>query len=275
MKIVKDNRIYSSKECRFFDEKSIEFKILYHLNLESLSLKELSKRIGIYPQLLFHYLNKLIKMGFIIKIGKKYKAFPSYFQIILDNPEEKFSFFPKVPKFLKNFQKNEFYIVIGSPDPHGPFSARSRDNHLLFYLGQLISSFPMVKFDIDVINHNLLYKNLIVVGGPVTNMISYKLNTILKLRFLQEFNWNIYSEFSNKMYSEENIGIIYYSQNPFNLDSEIILLAGKRKLGTEITIKSLPLFLDLEEHFCAVVEGKDLDGDGYIDKIDILEINKL
>lgn len=269
-----NNKVYSSKLCKFFDEKSIEFKILYHLNLESLSLKELSKKLGIYPQLLSHYLNKLLKSGFIVKNGRKFKAFKTYSQIILDIPDEKFYSIPKVPEFLKKFQEKEFYIVIGSPDPHGPFSARAKDNHLLFYLGQMIYSISSVKFDTEVVNYNLLNKNLIVVGGPVTNVVSYRLNTILKLRFLQEFNWDIFSDFSNKKYSEENIGIVCYIKNPFNVESEIILLAGKRRIGTEIAIKSLSMF-STKNYFYSIVEGKDLDGDGEIDKIEILELNEV
>ncbi|MEM5830135.1 MAG: S-layer protein [Candidatus Aenigmatarchaeota archaeon] len=274
MRVIEGGKVYNSKNCKFFEESEIEYKILYNLSLESLSLKELSKRLKIYPQLLLHYIKKLEKKGFIVRNGRKYKAFKSYYQIILDIPDEKFTINPSIPPFLKSFQRKNFYVVLGSPDPHGTFSARARDNHLAFYLGQLIFTQASVKFDTEIMSYNLLDRNLIVVGGPVTNTIAYKLNTIFKVRFLQEFNWDIYSEFTNKKYSEENIGLIYYSKNPFNQENEIIWIAGKRRLGTEIAIKALPL-ISFDSYFYCIVEGKDLDGDGNIDKIEFLESNQI
>ncbi|MEM0481237.1 MAG: winged helix-turn-helix domain-containing protein, partial [Candidatus Aenigmatarchaeota archaeon] len=72
-------KIYFPKEVHLDEEKEKIIKIL--LNKE-MSLKEISKELKISPQLAYYKLKKLEKEGYVVKKGKKYVAFNSYFAIL-------------------------------------------------------------------------------------------------------------------------------------------------------------------------------------------------
>lgn len=277
--ILKVNgRVYFPKEIQIEEEKK---KIIELLSLKEMSLKEISKELRISEQLAYYKLKKLIKEGFIIKSGKRYKAYNSYYVIV---GKENFSIRNvEVKKFFKNFinvDTFDGYIVIGSIDPHGEFSARARDVHFSAYLtlllGKYIDSYrqDFIKFDTEIISQNLLKENLIVIGGPITNSLAYRLNTILKVRFLQELNWQVFSEYSKKIYDEEYSAVIILTKNPWNRNKKVLWIAGRRNNATKIAIDFLSR-IEEENDFYYIICGKDLDGDGKLDNIEVLEHNIL
>src|SRR4030067_873445 len=80
-------------------------------------------------------------------------------------------------------------IVVGSPTPHGPFKTSARDGHyaahLTFFLGQF-AKMPTefaIKLDVDVTAEKEEKNNLILVGGPGTNLLTQEINEYLPVRF--------------------------------------------------------------------------------------------
>lgn len=277
--ILKVNgKVFFPKEVQIEEEKK---KFLNLLLLKEMTLKEIAKELKISEQLAHYKLKKLIKEGFIVKDGKKYKAYNSYYVII--GKEDFYIKSLEAKKFIMNFinvDTFDGYIVIGNMDPHGEFSARARDIHFSAYLTLLIGKYvdsyryDFIKFDTEIISQNLLRENLIVIGGPVTNSVAYRLNTILKVRFLQELNWQIFSEYSRKIYDEEYSAIIILTKNPWNKNKKILWIAGRRNLATKIAIDFLSK-IDDEKDFYYIICGKDLDGDGKLENIEVLEHNIL
>jgi len=280
--VLKKDKGYFAKEISLLNE--TERKII-KLCIEGKTFSEIKKELKISDQLLNYYLNKKLKDFIEKEIKDKriiYKSKKAYYILIDNNPDfylEKSSKKDLYP-FIENGMLNSI-IVVGSPDPHGPFSARARDLHYVgFFMSYLGKFFDKTKYsnfirlDTDVISEKLLEENLIIIGGPVTNVITYKLNTSLKVRFLQEYNWDIYSEFSNKRYSDETVGIVAKISNPWYSNKKILLFAGKRAIGTKIAINCfIENNIDTNKDFYIIVQGKDFDGDGKPEKIYLIEEN--
>ncbi len=175
-------------------------------------------------------------------------------------------------------------IVVGSPDPHGPEKARSRDGYyavdLALFLGTFLSYLPELNVRLDTeVRTEDLKKNLILVGGPVINTVTAKINSKLPVRFDKENNWNIVSKISNKIYHTDETGIIAKIKNPFNPKKHILVIAGKRYAGTKaVMIAFIKHFNEITKGNkynsridAKVVEGVDLDADGIVDEVEIIE----
>jgi DNA-binding transcriptional ArsR family regulator len=170
-------------------------------------------------------------------------------------------------------------IVVGSPDPHGPHKARARDGHYAIDLGLFLGGFCSLsefstKLDVDVDLRTS--KNLILVGGPVTNLLVAKVNDFLPAKFSDKKPWGIITK--TKEYTEESTGMICRIPNPYNPEHFILVLAGIRFLGTKAAV--LAFFNNTREviyrftgqkEFYSIVQGYDLDGDGKIDSAEIME----
>ncbi len=288
-RVIIDNLGYQGKLIHFLDETSR--RILSSIVGQGKTISQISRETGLYEQLVNYYLNKKLK-NFVLreKVNGKtiYQAFKAYVDVISSEPDFYIKSFSGIEKGIAPFIIDRMLnsiIVVGSPDPHGPFSARSRDSHyvgfLMTTLSKLFDSYKhdnYIRLDTDVISERLFKENLIVLGGPVTNMITYRLNTSMKVRFLQGFNWDIYSEFSKKRYSEETIGVISLFQNPWAESKKILLFAGKRAIGTKLSIKYFTEnidSLDFSREFYLIISGIDEDGDGKPDRIVLLEENHL
>ncbi len=182
--------------------------------------------------------------------------------------------------FIKNGKLNSL-IVVGSPDPHGPDKARSRDGYygmdLALFLGTHLNYVPSLNVKLDTeVRHEDLSENLIIFGGPVTNKVMAKFNDKLPICF--EGN-NIKSKISNIIYHNDEDALIVKAVNPFNKDKRILVIAGKRFSGTRAAIIA---FL---KHFneivtgnkfnnninARVIEGLDVDSDGIVDEVEFLE----
>jgi len=185
--------------------------------------------------------------------------------------------------FLKPFIQNNRLnasIVVGSPDPHGPHKARARDGHyaidLGLFLGGLCSMDENFSTKLDVDIDLKESRNLILVGGPVTNHVVSKINDFLPAKFSDKKPWGIITK--KATYTEESIGMISRLPNPYNPEYFVLVLSGIRFIGTKAAVfaftrntgQVIHRFTGQKE-FHAIVQGFDLDGDGKIDSVEILE----
>jgi DNA-binding transcriptional ArsR family regulator len=250
-----------------------EQKVYYHIRcLEKAGIVRLLKSEDVKGATAKYY--ELEKPSFVVRFGN----FEAANKMIHAGSESSF-----LSPFIKDGQLDAVFIV-GSPDPHGPDKARSRDGYygidLALFLGTFLSYVPAftVKLDTDVRTEDLR-ENLILVGGPVVNKIVEKVNSKLPIRFEKKDSWNIHSGVSGHIYTTDETGIIVKARNPFNPEKSILLLAGRRYSGTRAAIIAfLKNFREITKGnvhdrnvFAKVVEGTDLDSDGIVDDVEFRE----
>jgi len=206
--------------------------------------------------------------------------------------------FPVLDKKLESFlspfitENGEFNgkIVVGSPEPHGPFKTVARDGHyaahLAFFLGQFVKNPEdfVVRLDVDIKAEKEEKNNLILVGGPGTNLITQEINCHLPIRFNMKRSRHgflfggLVSKKTGEVYTQDTVGIIAKIVNPWDKSKRIIVLAGNKAVGTKACVIALSNFwkealkkYEGQKRFAAVIQGFDLDGDGKVDSIEILE----
>ena len=177
-------------------------KILHLLVKEPMYPIDIAKSLKMHEQKIYYHIRNLEKAG-IIKIVKKetkqgatanfYALTEPAFVIKFKNFEttSKIAQIRNESEFLEPFIKNgqlDAMIIVGSPDPHGPDKARSRDGYygmdLALFLGTFLNYVPKfnVKLDTEVRDEDL-ENNLILIGGPVVNKIVEKVNSKLPIKF--------------------------------------------------------------------------------------------
>lgn len=269
---------------------------------------EISKKLGLNEQKVYYHIRQLNAQG-IIRVSRSEEikgALARYYEA----PDLCFSFMPKealakasnkisasrkrvvdkeIESFFKPFVSNGVMnakIVVGSPDPHGEFKARARDNHFAVELAAFFGTIaekinlPLVYLDTMVKPLDEENSNLIVIGGPITNNFCNELNSKMPIKFKPSGgHWVIHSELSGKDYAEDSTGVIEKIAHPYFRNRSILLIAGIRNTGTIAAIVSLikrgkeiakANNFSKNSH-CRVVEGLDLDSDGMIDDVEIKE----
>lgn len=169
-------------------------------------------------------------------------------------------------------------IVVGSPHPHGPESARGRDASyaidLALFLGRYLETPPTeaVVLDTELTSWK---QNLIIIGGPVVNKASDKLNARSLIPYSTEEKAYVHKK---QLHTQENAGAIVKMPNPFAEGKWILLITGKRFTGTKAAILTfLQQFDALCERrnkdgtYAAIVQGLDMDSDGVIDAVKVLD----
>ncbi|MBS3131022.1 S-layer protein [Candidatus Woesearchaeota archaeon] len=288
-----------AKEIKFSSLKNLGTelaqKILKSISEEPKYPADIAKELKVHEQKVYYHIRNLEKAG-IIKIAKKESkqgAIANYYALAEPSFVVPFKEFQKDQKisqvtneseFLKPFIENgqlNAIIIVGSPDPHGQDKARSRDGYygidLALFLGTFLNYVPQfnVKLDTEV-RESDLEKNLILIGGPITNKVMERVNGKLPIRFE---NGNIKSTLSNQLYPEDETGFIVKAKNPFSKDSSILVVAGKRFAGTRAAIiaflKGFKKIAQGNIHNpsikAKVVEGVDLDSDGIVDDVEFRE----
>ena len=278
----------------------VGWEILKKINEKPMYPKELAKALHLNEQNVYYYIRKLKDANVItiVKEEEKHGAICKYFSptskafgIELPNRKEQISLETekdkeKIKNFFYEFTKTGVFngsIIVGSPQEHGPYLTAARDGHyaiqLSLFLGEYCNA-PnkfIVKLDTELKAEKKKGRNLIIIGGPVTNIIASDLNNSLKVRFMWEKKWKIYSTFTKKSYIGENIGIISKIKNPWNPTKEIILISGLQFTGTKACIIALTQHYQKilkkyqrNKDFYIIIKGFDKDGDGKIDTIKIL-----
>jgi DNA-binding transcriptional ArsR family regulator len=287
----------------------LSWKILVMLSEKEMYPLEIAKKLGVHEQKVYYHIRKLAKAGAITvvkeeekkgAIAKYYKTVSSAFGIELPQGYttiERLSLISmdeQIQKFFKEFITEEGAfegkIVVGSPTPHGPFKTSARDghyaSHLTFFLGQF-SKMPeefAIKLDVDVKAEKEEKNNLILVGGPGTNLLTQELNEYLPIRFnmqpsQQGFLFGgLASRKTSMVYTADAVGLVAKIVNPWDNTKRIVVLAGNKAVGTKACVLALTGFwkktlrgYNGEDTFAKVIQGFDLDGDGKVDSIEILE----
>jgi DNA-binding transcriptional ArsR family regulator len=312
-----DPKQYKAKDIMIFDDperlksalNSLSWRILQLLSQREMYPMEMAKTLEIHEQKIYYHIRKLQKAG-VVKVvreeekkgavAKYYKAsFPALgvelpfgYRTIEIAPIPEMG--GRMGEFLSPFLRKEGSfdgkIVVGSPDPHGPFKARARDGHyasyLTFYLGRF-ADLPedfAIKLDVDVKVEKEESNNLILVGGPGTNLITQEINEFLPMRFNMMPSKHgfllggLISEETGNVYTGDTVGLVAKIVNPADEEKRIIVLAGNKAVGTKACVLALTRFwketlknFTNQQRFATVIQGFDLDGDGKVDSIEVLE----
>ncbi|MDH5734465.1 MAG: helix-turn-helix domain-containing protein [Candidatus Bathyarchaeota archaeon] len=287
----------------------LTWKILVMLYEREMYPLEVAKKLGIHEQKVYYHIRKLAKAGAIVvtreekkkgAIAKYYKAVSPAFGIELPQGYRTIqrlsllSMNQQIQKFFKELIREdgrfEGKLVVGSPTPHGPFKTSARDGHyasyLTFFLGQF-AKMPeefAIKLDVDVKAEKEEKNNLILVGGPGTNLLTQEVNEYLPIGFNMQPSdqgflfGGLVSRKTSHVYTADTVGLIAKIVNPWDNTKRVIVLAGNKAVGTKACVLALTNFWKKtlkdyhgEDTFATVIQGFDLDGDGKVDSIDILE----
>lgn len=274
----------------------LAIKIMLLITSEALYPSQIAKELKEHEQKIYYHIRNLEKNGLIkiVKEENKQGAVAKYYQLKEPAFVIRFKEFNQIHKFSNQGERSKKYlepfiisgklnakIIVGSPDPHGPDKARSRDGYygmdLALFLGTFlnyVSNFN-VKLDTEAREEDLK-QNLIIIGGPIVNKVMALFNEYLPICFKDK---NIFSKISKQEYSSDETGIIVKSVNPFNKEKRILVVAGKRHAGTRAAmIAFLKNFSEVmngnlykRKEMAKVVEGVDLDSDGIVDDVEFRE----
>ncbi|MCD6496221.1 MAG: ArsR family transcriptional regulator [Candidatus Aenigmarchaeota archaeon] len=259
---------------------------------------DIAKELGVHEQKVYYYVKKLRESGLIEELkteqrhgtlARFYQSSGEAFGILSDSVKfRKLNIkSPQKSMLLRPFIENGVMnatVIVGSPDPHGPYKARASDAScaidLAFFLGAYTTGEnpPNYKLDTEV-REDTLKGNMVLIGGPTANMITMKHNKQFPIYIDMEHEKNIISTLSKKTYTTDETGIVSIIENPENPGKMILLLAGKRFAGTRAAV--LAVVTKFEEFLkgnkfgqsvkSRVVKGYDMDGDGIIDTAEFLE----
>ena len=281
----------------------IAWKIVNLLAGKPMYPAQIAKELKIYEQSAYYYIRKLLAIRAIGQVetsfvrggtAKLYKTEYAAFGIEMDWGERKFENVKnaKINRSIRNFFENFIddglfngVIVVGAPDPHGPYRSSARDGHyaaqLAFFLGgycTLPQNF-VVKLDVDAKSEKISRtENIISIGGPGTNIITSEFNRYLPIRFDESNFWSGLIATQGRTHTLDNHGLIAKIKNPFSEKLSIIFVAGVRSAGTKSAIIALTNHgneilkkFNQDDNWAVVVQGFDMDSDGKIDTIDIVD----
>jgi DNA-binding transcriptional ArsR family regulator len=312
----KGKKLQEVKEITIFDNpeklkkilNKLTWKILGMLGEKDMYPMEIAKKLGIHEQIVYYHVRKLARAGAIKLVRKEDKkgAVAKYYHAAFPAFGVELSFGAQTstitaPTILDTNLKHFFSpilgenrafdgkIIVGSPTPHGPFKTLARDGHyasyLTFFLGGF-ARFPdefVIKLDVDVKAEKDEANNLILVGGPGTNLLTQEINDHLPIRFNMTPSKHgflfggLFSTDTKNVYTDDSTGLVAKIVNPWDKEKRIIVLAGNKAVGTKACVIGLVKFWKqvlknyTGEPFATVIKGFDLDGDGKIDSIEVLE----
>jgi len=278
-------------------QSNLAWKILNYLKTKPDYPNQIAKALRVNEQKVYYHIRELEKNGFIEKFREEIKngsvckyyrvTFSAYGVELNKSVSIKLDKINLVSSFFSEFiSEGVFngYIVVGAPVSHGPYLTVSRDGyfavHLSFLLGNLcnVPNRFSCKTDIDIKNQKLEKNNLIIFGGPISNIIASEINKEMKINYSWDKYWKIDNKINNKKYIGENVGLITKLVNPYDKSKSIILLSGLHLSGTkastiaisEFSERILKQYIPGKEYYC-VFEGLDRDSDGEIDDVRVLE----
>lgn len=309
--VTKDIKMFTNPEEMKAIFSDIRWEILKKLAENPKFPAELAREMDLHEQKVYYHIRQLINAGLIKVVQEEeirgataryYKTEHKVFGIELEDDTEGEPFSlqktidKRLVKFFQEFSKKQYfngYMVVGSPEAHGPHKTWARDGHYANYLSMFIGQFLLppkelyVKLDVEIRAERKLEQNLILVGGPAVNLVTKDVNAKLKQPVFDNhiqgiapdaiFGRGITSKKPHKFYSQNNMGVIFKTINPFNPEKTVIAFAGQGRRGTKAAILGLTanwqeILRDYDGgEFRRVVEGFDRKGDGTIDSVEILE----
>jgi len=263
----------------------------------------IARELNLYHQAVYYHIKRLEKAGLVerasrmeVRGGKAqlYALAADGYAIEFDVKGEEFgppaslSRSGRLGRFLSEFISAEGeldgWIVVGSPEAHGPNRTQGRDGHyaiqLGFALGQFVRlprTFP-VKLDVDLKAEKLQSSNLLVVGGPRTNVISAELNQHMPIRFSEESFFGAIVDGSGRKHLSDFDAVLTKIKNPWDPSKVCVIAAGLSGAATKAAVigmtnmaeKVLAGYNEQSGDFAVVLHGLDMDGDGKVDSVDIL-----
>jgi DNA-binding transcriptional ArsR family regulator len=263
----------------------------------------IARELKLYHQVVYYHMKRLEKAGLVQRVSQKtvrggkaqlYALASDGYAIEFDVKGEEFgpsaslSRSGRLGRFLREFISEDGqldgWIVVGSPEAHGPNRTQGRDGHyaiqLGFALGQFVRlprTFP-VKLDVDLKTEKLQASNLLVVGGPRTNVISADLNQHMPIRFSEESFFGSIVDPSGRRYLSEFDSVLTKIKNPWDPSKVCVVAAGLSGAATKAAVIGLTNMADqvlagYNEQggdFAVVLHGLDMDGDGKVDSVEIL-----
>lgn len=300
MRVLRDDESVDAEELDLEGIKSLgdptRMKIMQMLAENPSYPAEISSRLDIGKQQAYYHFKKLQEAELVEKTGEEKKSggvasfySPSSNAYVLDlgTGGEK-TFVPERSENLLNFfsplideGKAGGSIVVGSPDQHGEDQVRARDGHLAAEIGMKIGSYADthnldVMLDTEIVSQKSFERNLIILGGVLTNTIAKEFNEEFPASFpVGEFPYHGLST-PESSYSEESVGLIAKAENPEAEGKYIYLVAGIGNRGTRAAVIAFRQIEELVEgyesgEFYTVVKGLDVDGDGRIDDYEVIE----
>ena len=279
----------------------LAWRILEELKRQPDFPGSIAKRLSVHEQKIYYHIRRLSSAGLLKVVRQEqrrggvcryYAPVAEAFGVQLRGRGTTVTAGPgmapaRLREFLEDFSLEgvlDSFVVVGSPHPHGPFLTVARDSpyavQLGLRLGQLFAP-PRgmsVRLDTEVKAEGLEKANMMLVGGPVANIVSMDTNEHLRIRFEWRDIWRIRSEITGRVYAEDLSGLIAKVPNPFAKDKKVLILWGLHYSGTLAAILGLTQFSDKVlsdyregEEFYRVVLGLDRDGDGKLDDVEILE----
>ena len=282
----------------------VAWKIVQLLSSQPKYTAQVARELRIYEQSAYYYMQKLLSIGAIRQSGtmtirggtaRLYKTVNPSYGLEMDWGASDFSVISKSNRqdlsnfvFFKEFIKDNLFnglIVVGAPDPHGPYKSSARDGHyaiqLAFSLGNLcsVSDEFIVKLDSDARAERAVDgRNIVSIGGPGTNIVTAEFNKYLPIKFNESNFWSGLAADTGELYNMDNHGLIAKIRNPYDDKNTVIVVAGVRSIGTKSAVLGLTNFASQTlknytegREWAIVVQGFDMDADGKIDHVDILK----
>jgi Helix-turn-helix domain len=261
---------------------------------------EVARALGAHHQTVYYCINRLERSGLIVRAGREKirGGLASRFALASDGYAVEYAVkgddIPSLRaagrsgslgRFFREFvPEGSFggWVVVGSPMPHGPRDVQARDGHyavqLGFALGQWVSLpavFP-VKLDVDVKSEKAERSNMIVVGGPRTNVVAEELNRHMPVKFREGGFWGSIVDQDGKAYSSDLDCVVAKIRNPWDESKVCVVAAGLTGAATKAAIVGITTEADAvlkryrEGPFACVLRGVDRDGDGKVDGVEVL-----
>lgn len=285
------------------NESPLDIAILRLLRESPKYPRMLSRLLNVDEQKVYYHIRKLKRMGLIEEAGKsvvrgataityraRYDGYARLFTRMQSGRTGLSLDMWVLERFFREFIKNrvlDAVIVVGSPEPHGPYRASARDGHYSAQLALLLGRIALppgdfiIKLDVDVRAEGAYDRNMIVIGGPGTNLVTAEINKALPVRFSEENYWLGLTDGEGRIYNNPSDAIIAKLNNPYDKEKRVVVLAGVRHIGTKTAVLALTRFstrvlkdYDGEERFAVVVRGFDEDGDGRVDSVELLRVYK-
>lgn len=283
----------------------LAWKIMELLSNKPMYPAQIAKELKIYEQSAYYYIRRLVGIGVVQEVGtnlvrggtaRLYRSLSPSFGIEMNWGERQLDYLVDVEKKYQHARKffsdyiinNSFdgLIVVGAPDPHGPYKSSARDGHyavhLAFFLGTIcnIPAEFIVKLDADAKAEKVLEgRNLISIGGPGTNIVTAEFNRYLPIKFNEENFWSGLVGGSGKLYNSDNHGLIAKIKSPHSNYGNVIVVAGVRSIGTKSAVIALTNYSEeilknyqYQDEWALVVQGFDMNSDGKIDHVDIVSV---
>jgi hypothetical protein len=301
--MAKEIIIYDSAEQLRILSNPTAWKIMQLLSTRPMYTAQVAKELKIYEQSAYYYTRKLNSIGALDEVGtvlvrggtaKLFRSSCPSFGIEMDWGEKR-SYISidrenkrqYIKDFFGDFITNDSFnglIVVGAPDPHGPYRSSARDGHyavqLAFFLGTFtnIPSEFVVKLDADAKAEKVLDgRNIISIGGPGTNIVTAEFNKYLPIKFNESNFWAGLVKDSHEIYNLDSQGLIAKIRNPYSNRGSIIVVAGVRSIGTKSAVIALTNFSEKilksyqnKKEWAIVVQGFDMNSDGKIDHVDVI-----